>query len=160
MLKKLRAFWRRSPYERKIVVESAAVLLATRVGLRIAGFRRWQNLLARCTPAQIPQSEAKDFAVGKLVPVGAQTIAILGDAVAHHLPFQPTCLEKSLALWWLLRRHRIPANLRIGARKNAEVFEAHAWVDVDGMILSESGDDRDRFVPFEGEIPSPGTQSH
>jgi len=160
MLKILRALGRRSPHERRIVVELAAVLLATRAGLRIAGFRRWQNLLARYTPAHLSQREGKELAGRELVPASAQAIAILGEAVAHHLPFQPTCLEKSLALWWLLRRHRIQANLRIGARKDAEVFEAHAWVDVDGMILSESGDDRDHFVPFEGEIPSPGTRLH
>src|SRR4029077_10154366 len=98
MLKILRALGRRSPHERKIVVESAAVLLATRAGLRIAGFRRWQNLLARYTPTLLPQSEAKDLAVGQSILVTARAIAILGEAVAHHLPFQPTCLEKSLAL--------------------------------------------------------------
>jgi hypothetical protein len=160
MLKILRALGRRSPLERKLVVESAAVLLATRASLRIAGFRRWQNLLARNTPAHMPQSEGKDFAGEKRVAVSARTIAILGEAVAHHLPFQPTCLEKSLALWWLLRRHRIPANLRIGACKDGDVFEAHAWVESDGVILSESAADHNRFVPFESEIPSPGTHSH
>jgi len=160
MLKILRALGRRSPHERKILVESAAVLLATRAGFRIAGFRRWQNLLARNTPAHMPQSEVKDFAGEKRVAVSALTIAILGEAVAHHLPFQPTCLEKSLALWWLLRRHRIPANLRIGACKDGDVFEAHAWVESDGVILTESAADHNRFVPFESEIPSPGTHSH
>jgi hypothetical protein len=160
MLKILRALGRRSPHERKIMVESAAALLATRAGLRIAGFRRWQNLLARYTPALLPQSEAKDLAVGQSVLVTARAIAILGEAVGHHLPFQPTCLEKSLALWWLLRRHRIPANLRIGACKDGDVFEAHAWVESDGVILSESAADHNRFVPFESEIPSPGTHSH
>jgi len=160
MLKILHALRRRSPHERKIVVESAAVLLATRAGLRIAGFRRWQNLLARNTPAHMPRSEGKDFAAEEPASVRAQAIAILGEAVAHHLPFQPTCLEKSLALWWLLRRHRIPANLRIGACKDGDVFEAHAWVESDGVILSESAADHNRFVPFESEIPSPGTHSH
>jgi hypothetical protein len=105
--------------------------------------------------------DAKDFVGGELLPGSAPAIAMMGAAVARRLPFEPTCLEKSLALWWLLRRHRIPGQLRIGVRKNLSgEFEAHAWVEADGVVLGESGEDHTLFVPLEGEILSLGAQFH
>ena len=41
-------------------------------------------------------------------------------------------------LWWLLRRRGIAAELRIGARKEFERFEAHAWVEVDSAVLNDA----------------------
>lgn len=149
-----RRFWRRSGYERRIALEAAAALVATRAGLQLAGFRRWQNLLARFTPESMGQTAGQDIADA------AQTIARMEASAARHLPFQPNCLEQSLALWWLLRRRGIPADLRIGVRKDAANFEAHAWVEANGAVLSESGDEHIHFVPLEGAIHSLGTQAH
>jgi hypothetical protein len=157
----LRKFWRSSGYNREIAFQAAAALVATRAGLRLGGFRRWQTLLARFTPRHMRHIDAKDFIGGELIPGSAPAIAMMGAAVARRLPFKPTCLEKALALWWLLRRHRIPADLRIGVRKGVNGdFEAHAWVEADGVVLGESGEDHTLFVPLEGEIHSFGMQSH
>jgi hypothetical protein len=153
-------FWRRSGYDRKVALQAAGVLVATRAGLRLAGFRRWQSTLAKHTPAHMRQIDANDFSSGEVIPGSAAAISLMVEAVARHLPFKATCLEKSLSLWWLLRRHRIPADLRIGVRKDAGSFEAHAWVEAAGAVLSESGDGYTVFVPLEGAIDSPGSQSH
>jgi hypothetical protein len=156
MMKTWRRFWQRSGYERTIALDAAAALLATRAGLRLAGFRRWQNLLTGLTPARMRQmaAGAQDSADG------AKTIATMEAAAARHLPFKPNCLEQSLVLWWLLRRRGIPADLRIGVRKDEGNFQAHAWVEAGGAILSESGDEHIHFVPLEGVIHSLGTQAH
>ena len=55
-------------------------------------------------------------------------------------------------LWWLLRRRGIAAELRIGARKEVERFEAHAWVEVDSAVLNDASEEHRHFVPFEGPI--------
>jgi len=155
-----RKFWRSSDYDRKIAFQAAIALLATRAGLRLRGFRRWQTLLGRFTPQHMRHIDAKYFMEDEMLPGSPPAIAKMGEAVARLLPFEPTCLEKSLAIWWLLRRHRIPADLRIGVRKDAAGnFEAHAWVEVDGVVQGEWGEDSTRFVPLEGEIQSLGTQS-
>ena len=153
-----RGFWRRSGFERKVALQAAAALLLTRAGLRLGGFRRWQNVLAKRTAAGMRPAGAKDFSSGDKLPGRAQAISVVAETVARRLPFNPTCLEKSMALWWLLRHHGIPADLRIGVRNQASGFEAHAWVEAAGEVLSESGDDYTRFVPFEGAIDSLGTQ--
>jgi len=59
-----------------------------------------------------------------------------------------------LALWWLLRRHGVSAELRLGARKQSNRFEAHAWVELDGAILNDSAAGDVHFVPFEGPVSS------
>jgi hypothetical protein len=47
--------------------------------------------------------------------------------------------------------HRgIAADLRFGARKEAGRFEAHFWVELNGTVLSDTGEVALPFVPFEG----------
>lgn len=75
--------------------------------------------------------------------------------------FRPTCLVRSLALADLLARHGVAgAEIRIGVRQpcvagtstltSLAQLEAHAWVELDGMVL---GDDYRRaysFTPLGG----------
>jgi len=55
-------------------------------------------------------------------------------------------------LWWLLRRRGIAAELRIGARKEFDRFEAHAWVEADSAVLNDATAEHRHFVPFDGPI--------
>jgi hypothetical protein len=57
---------------------------------------------------------------------------------AAFYPRRARCLEQSLALYLLLRRRGVPAELRLGAQPRP--FYAHAWVEVDGTPLAEQGD--------------------
>ena len=150
-----RGFWRLSGYARGVVLEAAAALAATWIGLRIAGFRRWKTVLAWLAP-------------GTTIPTGpidpdlvhsAREIARLEQAAARHIFFHANCLEQSLTLWWLLHSRGIAAKLRIGARKDAGRFEAHAWVEFDGAVLNDAGSEHLHFVPFDGPIASPETQT-
>jgi hypothetical protein len=61
------------------------------------------------------------------------------DAVARRLPVRSKCLPRSLALWTMLQRAGIDANLRIGMRTDGS-GEAHAWVEHDGCALGEQVD--------------------
>src|SRR5215831_4360135 len=45
------------------------------------------------------------------------------------------CLQRSAAATCLLRRHGIPAQLVIGTQQIP--FNAHAWVEVEGQIVSD-----------------------
>lgn len=150
-----RGFWRLSGYARGIVLEAAAALAATWLGLRLAGFRRWKAVLALFAPGPTAFDGAKDRALAD----SAREIARLEQTAARHLFFRANCLEQSLTLWWLLHRRGIAAELRIGARKEAGRFEAHAWVEFDGAILSDAGEEHLPFIPFDGPIASPETQT-
>jgi hypothetical protein len=66
--------------------------------------------------------------------------------------YRATCLPRSLALWWLLRRRGIAADLRIGVRKEGGRFEAHAWTEWRGTVLNDGDDVGERFAVFQRAI--------
>ena len=56
--------------------------------------------------------------------------------VASHYVPDATCLTQALATQVLLNRHGCQTNLRIGvARNETGQFQAHAWVEKDGMVV-------------------------
>jgi hypothetical protein len=142
-------FWRLSGFERGVALEAGVVLSASWAGLRLAGFRRWKGALdglARpVTSAQVSEQDRLH---------AARAIARVQQSVARRLFFRPNCLEQSLTLMWLLQTRGIAAELRVGARKEAGRFEAHAWVERNGEVLSETGANHLHFVPFDGPLGS------
>jgi len=148
MMKRWQKFWRLSGYERGIVLEAAGGLLATWLGLRLAGFRRWKSVLAWLVPS-VNTAARKQTASQR---ESAELIARMEAAAARNVFFGTNCLEQSLVLWWLLRRLGIAAELRIGARKALDRFEAHAWVEVDSAALNDANAEHRHFVPFDGPI--------
>jgi hypothetical protein len=151
MMQRWNSFWQLSGYERGVALEAAGGLLATWVGLRLAGFRRWKNVLAWLTPA--PNATARQADTSQPSQRDAvQPIARMAAAAARNFFFSTNCLEQSLVLWWLLRRRGIAAELRIGARKEFERFEAHAWVEVDSAVLNDTSAVHQHFVPFDGPV--------
>jgi len=148
MMQRWQRFWRLSGYERGVALEAGGGLLGTWVGLRLAGFRRWRNVLAWLAPS--PNTTARQ--AGASQKEAAELIARMAAAAARNFFFATNCLEQSLVLWWLLRRRGIVAELRIGARKESERFEAHAWVEVDSAVLNDASAEHQHFVPFDGPI--------
>jgi transglutaminase superfamily protein len=137
-----------SGFEQSIALEAMVGLAATWMGLRIAGFQRWKTMMAR-----LRRKEMRT--VGTAAPLDSVArIAQMELAVASHLPFRTNCLEQSLVLLWLLRRRGIPAELRIGARKESNRFQAHAWVEFDGTVLNDAGAEHLHFVPFDRPVSS------
>ena len=70
-------------------------------------------------------------------PDGAE-VARLHRAVAcaarNHL-YPMRCLPQSLALAWLLARRGAAVELRLGVRRHGGQFQAHAWLERDGVPL-------------------------
>jgi len=84
-------------------------------------------------PVRPPSQAARDDEV-----VGQR----LGYAVRrtlHPLPTDSRCLMSSLTLTALLARRGIDSSLVIGVRPGPS-FEAHAWVERDGVPLTWTGD--------------------
>jgi hypothetical protein len=143
-------------HSRGVAMEAAAALAATWAGLRLLGFRRWRAMLVWVAPRSATGVALHD--PDRMAT--AREIARILEATCRHLTFHASCLEQSLVLWWLLARRGIPADLRIGARKEAGRFEAHAWVESGSMTLNDSGEAHLHFAPFDGSIVSMETQPH
>lgn len=62
------------------------------------------------------------------------------------------CLKKSLVLWYLLRCQGIVSELRIGVRREQGEFQAHAWVEYQGIVLNDTPNVRQHFAMFEHPI--------
>ena len=156
-----RGFRRLTASEKRVVLEAAALLAITWIGLRLAGFRRWKNWMEHSAVPAAPASVAADIPAGSPCkrPFGeATSLARLEDAAARHFPIRTNCLENSFALYWLLHRHDVPATLRMGARKIDGRLEAHAWLESKGIVLGNS--DHLPFVPFDGPNASMESQIH
>ena len=141
MLRKLRRFLGLPPPERRRLLQAFAALARVSLGLRLLGYARCQRWLGRprSRPLPPPPPEALDRARGY-----ARAVAV----AAGNVPFRARCLERSLALCWLLRRRHIPAELRIGVRK-APDLEAHAWVELGGRPVNDGDDVRRRYAAFD-----------
>jgi Transglutaminase-like superfamily len=139
--------------ERRIVVAAVAALPATWLALRLAGFRRSTAMLMRLAPLPNGTPLSDD------AEVSPEEIARLTHATARSLPFASNCLDRSLALCWLLRRRGIAAHLRIGARKDGEQLKAHAWVESHGVPLDDAEAQHRHFIPFEGALALLETES-
>lgn len=155
-----RRFWRLKPIERRIVLEAAATLATTWAGLRVVGFRRWNTVLEYLTSVNTQDANADHTSQMNVSgDAMASSLALNVEVAARHLFFRTNCLERSLALWWLLRRRGIASDLRIGARKESELFEAHAWIELNGVVLNDSDGAHLHFAPFTGETTMLETQT-
>ncbi len=151
-----RGFWRLSGFERGIALEAAAGLTVTWLGLRLAGFRRWKSLLGWLAPRVVADADLVEYFARR----NSAADCADGRGGSAKSFFGTNCLEQSLVLWWLLRIRGIAAELRIGARKDLNRFEAHAWVEFHGAILNGFGEEHLHFSPFEGQATSMGTETH
>ena len=156
MMQTWRRFRRLSGFERGIVLEAAAGLLISWMAVRLLGFRVcravFEKLLAARNSWNSKSGEADSLGV-------ARRIAHLEAVTATNLFFRTSCLEESLVLCRMLRNRGISADLRIGARKEANRFEAHAWVEFDGTVLDGGETEHLHFVPFEQSESSMETQT-
>lgn len=148
MLHKLRTFQAQPPAVRRRLPRALAVLAAVSASLRLAGFARSHRWLAKTSDRRAAGPAPAD------APARGRTEAVALHLAARNLPLRALCLERSLALWWLLRRQRIPAALRIGVRRDpgGEPLEAHAWVEVGGDVVGDDDDVGARYAAFDGEV--------
>ena len=143
-----RTFWALNRAERAVAWSAELGLAAACIGLRLFGFRRCQEFASK----RIGNSQHPAAAIS------ANRILQLQAAAARNLFFHTNCLEQSLVLWMLLRRYGFSPELKIGARKEAGRFEAHAWVELNRVRLNDQTDSNPQFVPFERAISSLETQ--
>ena len=150
MWEPLRRFRALEPNARGIFLRAAALLPLVSLSLRLRGFRSTQASLQKrmggalsggCDPSN-PANAERTALTARMVRSAAYRS--LGTA---------TCLERSLALRWLLERQGIASSARIGTRKTGQKFEAHAWVECDGVALNEPEELHKHYAAFDEAFP-------
>ena len=147
MWERLRRFSALERPARGIFLRAAVLLPLISLSLRLRGFRKTQACLQKflASPDRVTPTPAPNR--------GDLTVRMVRAGVRHS-PGHPTCLEESLALWWLLARQGFASELRIGVRKHADKFEAHAWVERDGIALNEPEAMHEHYAAFDAALSS------
>jgi Transglutaminase-like superfamily len=138
------------PSARGLFLRAAVLLPFISLSLRLRGFRATQSSLQKLIPA------AGSNRTVRLDPATKQRTVLMARMVrsaAYRGLGAANCLDQSLALWWLLGRQGIASSVRIGTRKSAGKFEAHAWVECDGVALNESEDAHKHYAAFDEAFP-------
>jgi hypothetical protein len=125
----------------------------TVVALRLVGLRRVQSVLTR-VPLRLDILLRKGTDSAR-VERTAQLVVI----AAQNLPFASSCLPNSLVLGWLLRREGICTELRIGVRRDHGKFQAHAWIEHQGLPVNDRQDVLKHFSAFEATELYPVSKS-
>jgi len=57
------------------------------------------------------------------------------SSISQRVPWRTVCLQKGLALQWLLRIRGVPSILHFGIGPGSDQLSAHVWVSLGGTIL-------------------------
>ena len=119
------------------------LLLGVRLHLKLRGFGPSVALARRLGRSRSKSADAPRALVERTA--GAVAMA------AAFFPGRAICLEQSLALYVLLRRRGVAADLRLGVHPFP--FAAHAWVEVAGEPVNEDPEAVAKFLPMP-ELPA------
>jgi Transglutaminase-like superfamily len=119
-------------------IDAAVSLIVIKLLLITLGFARtlrwYQWRLRHAVVSTDPDPSTLDASARSIV------------AAAVVIPGRIECLEQSLALWYLLRRRGVAADLTFGMRQYP--FGAHAWVTYRGEPLNEDREALRHYVAF------------
>lgn len=116
-------FLRLSRLRRKALTDAARRLVVVKFLVSIIGMQRTRRIL-----------ESKVALRADVTAAIEARKAVLRAAEA--IPVKTNCLDRAIALWWLLNSRGLSAELQIGVRLDpGKGLRAHAWVEVEGDAL-------------------------
>jgi len=137
---KISKFLHLSFSERRILVKSAFLLGAVRLGLFIFPFRTLLNLLERA------KSESRE--ASNVNGMTSDRLAWAVVVASRYIPFTK-CLTQALVAQILFAQYGYAAQLRIGVKKDGRKrLKAHAWVESQGQIVIGDFKDLSHFSPL------------
>lgn len=142
LIQKRRTWSRFSNRQRFLFLQALGLLQMVALSLQFWGLKRTQTALMR-----LPQPDLSAPSKEQLASIGA-TLQMVQIAARYSRRWT-TCLKNSLVLWYLLRRQGIAANLQIGVRLEQGQFQAHAWVEYQGLVVGDRADVRQQYTAFD-----------
>jgi hypothetical protein len=131
-----------------LLVQAPAALPLAALGLNRWGLGRVQAFLAR-RPVRRRVPADPDVRRREIERI-AWTVKI----AAMYGPWRANCLQRSVVLWWFLRRRGHGGDLRISVRRDRATggLDFHAWIEYEGAVLNDQPDVRTRYATFDRVI--------
>ena len=125
---------------------SAMILLPlVALSLRLKGFKQTQKSMRRFISQESNLAAPSEAEIEK-----AQVISRMVVVAAGHGAYLANCLKQALVLWWMLARRGIKSEIVFGVQKESDNnFNAHAWVECNGVNLSDSDEIQQKFSAFQ-----------
>ncbi|HEY7910456.1 MAG TPA: lasso peptide biosynthesis B2 protein [Blastocatellia bacterium] len=149
-----RKFRQLSLTEQSTFIQAVFMLPFMALALRLIGLTRCQAALSR----SLRSYEAQSKMPVDIIQQARATARMLSLANRNGL-YKANCLQRSVALWWLLGRQGIESSVSVGVRKRADKLEAHAWVECSGVVLNDRDDIHESYAPFDRAVISGSNQS-
>ena len=146
MLESLRRFSALGRPAQALFLRALGMLPLVSLSLRLRGFHPTRTTLKRKLAHSLAQEDSES--VDKQAALTARMV----HAADRHGMVHPSCLAKSLTLWWLLGRQGITSRLRIGIRKENGKLQAHARVEREGIALNEPEEPHRHYAAFDREL--------
>lgn len=125
------------------VLRCGAMIFAVKAALRLRGFAGVVGWIRRRVEP-VPADSRLDLETVKAAERAVATAAAL-------YPGQALCLEQSLVLYYLLRRRGVAARYCQGVL--AHPFQAHAWIEYGGEVISDVAEHARQFVRLPDQLP-------
>ena len=133
--------------EWQLLMAAARLALFVEIALRVL---RFDVLLARLEAASVRLEPFSPLGRSDACHPSRVACACAVDLAYRLLRLPRTCLNESLTLFGLLRRHGIDARFRLGVRKEGERLAAHAWIQREDTPLERTDEP---YLPLP--IPEP-----
>jgi len=124
--------------DKRLLVRSLILLWVIRLGQWLLPFQTLSRLLGYL----IRPSKTRH-----LGSIPSQDSIAWAVTAASRYVFKTTCLTQALTLQILLQKEGYDATLRIGIARNEGQFQAHAWIESQGDVLTGESE-RERYIPL------------
>jgi hypothetical protein len=145
----LNKFLKCSRNEQWLLIQAIILFPFLHIALLTVGYSRLHDFVMKTTlliPSRNVHSEIE--ALRRAVEI-SKSISL----AAQHGLIKATCLRRSFLLWCFLRKEGIPGQICFGVRKINHTLEAHAWVELGGIIINDSTEARDNYFVLENTLP-------
>ena len=133
---RLRRLFAAPAAERRVFVKAACYLATAKLVLAVGGFRVARRLARDASGGASAEHSER-----------ARLLARSVERASRNLPIRANCLDRSVALCWLLAAERLGGVMRIGVRPAGTAIDAHAWVERGEEHLLDDG--AGHFATFE-----------
>ena len=106
--------------EKLYLLKMALIVASIEIGLRLFGMKKIVGFLGK-------QSKITTNTIDIDETIEQRKKVIF--SMQLFFPFACRCLARSLTAWWLLRRHGIETNLKVGIQKKDGKVVGHAWLE-------------------------------